>query len=373
MKIINASVFQANGTFIKQDLHTFGSFLAQSSEDQKIFDAKGLYAIPGLIDIHFHGCVGYDFCNGTEEALSTMAEYEAKNGVLAICPTTVTQSKDALAKVCKVAAAYQDKPACADFIGINMEGPFISPNKKGAQNPEFIHRPDVDFFQELQKISGNKIKILDFAPEIDGAMELISELKDEVILSLAHTTADYDTASKAIVAGAKHVTHLYNAMPAFAHRSPGVIGAAFDDPACRVELIADGVHVHPSVVRATFKMFGDDRILLISDSIAATGMPDGDYDLGGLAIRVKGNKSILREGGAIAGSATNLMQCFRVAVKEMGIPLASAVKCASVNPAKELGIFNQYGSLDQGKFANVLLLDNELNIKYIIHKGEVIS
>lgn len=373
MKIINASVFQANGTFIKQDLHTFGSFLAQSSEDQKIFDAKGLYAIPGLIDIHFHGCVGYDFCNGTEEALSTMAEYEAKNGVLAICPTTVTQSKDALAKVCKVAAAYQDKPACADFIGINMEGPFISPNKKGAQNPEFIHRPDVDFFQELQKISGNKIKILDFAPEIDGAMELITELKDEVILSLAHTTADYDTASKAIVAGVKHVTHLYNAMPAFAHRSPGVIGAAFDDPACRVELIADGVHVHPSVVRATFKMFGDDRILLISDSIAATGMPDGDYDLGGLAIRVKGNRSILREGGAIAGSATNLMQCVQVAVKEMGIPLASAVKCASVNPAKELGIFNQYGSLDQGKFANVLLLDNELNIKYIIHKGEVIS
>lgn len=373
MKIINANVFQANGTFIQQDLHTTGAYLTKTSEDHKVFDAKGLYAIPGLIDIHFHGCVGHDFCNGTEEALTAMAEYEAKNGVLAICPTTVTQSKEALAKVCKVAAYYQDKPTCADFIGINMEGPFISPKKKGAQNPDFIHKPDVQFFHELQKISGNKIKILDFAPEIDGAMELISQLKEEVILSIAHTTADYETASKAIELGAKHVTHLYNAMPAFAHRSPGVIGAAFDDSACRVELIADGVHVHPSVVRATFKMFGDDRILLISDSIAATGMPDGDYDLGGLAIRVKGNRSILRDGGAIAGSATNLMGCVRVAVEDMGIPFASAVKCASVNPAKELGIYDRYGSLDDGKFANILLLDAEKKIKYIIHKGEAIS
>lgn len=337
MKIQNAKVFQENGGFIEQDLFITDSYISQTGKDDQVIDAQGCYAIPGLIDIHFHGCMGHDFCDATAESLSAMADYQAKNGVLAICPATVTLSEERLKKVCECAASCKDKPLNADLVGINMEGPFIAAQKKGAQNPAYIHKPDAEMFRRLQKCSGGMIRLLDIAPEQEGAMELISELKDEVVLSIAHTTADYDTATKAFAAGARHVTHLYNAMPPFAHRNPGVVGAAFDAPTCRVELIADGVHIHPSMVRATFQLFGDDRVILISDSIAATGMPDGDYELGGLAVRVQGNRSILREGGAIAGSATNLMQCMRIAVKEMGIPLSSAVKCATVNPAKEIG------------------------------------
>lgn len=373
MKIKNAKVFQPNGDFVEQDLFVAGSYITQQENHDETIDAQGCYAIPGLIDLHFHGCVGYDFCDAASEALTAMAEYEAKNGVLAICPATVTLPEETLTKVCKCAASYSDMPRHADLVGINLEGPFISTEKKGAQNPQYIQKPNVNLFRHLQTASGNLIRILDFAPEQEDAMELIDELKNEVVLSIAHTTADYDIASKAFAAGASHVTHLYNAMPAFAHRNPGVVGAAFDAPECHVELIADGVHVHPSMVRATFQLFGDDRVILISDSIAATGMPDGDYELGGLAVRVKGNRSILRDGGAIAGSATNLMQCVRTAVKEMGIPLSSAVKCASVNPAKELGIFDRYGSLEAGKYANIVLLDDALNINHIIQKGRVIS
>jgi N-acetylglucosamine-6-phosphate deacetylase len=192
-------------------------------------------------------------------------------------------------------------------------------------------------------------------------------------VSLAHTAADYDTAMKAFDAGAKHMTHLYNAMNSFTHRAPGPIGAACDCEKVLVELITDNVHSHPSTVRTTFKMFGDDRICLISDSMMACGLEDGDYSLGGQAVTVKGNLATLTELGNIAGSVTNLMNCVRTAVKVMDIPLASAIKCAAVNPAKAIGIYDQYGSLDAGKQANVVLLDENLEIKYIIKDGKVIA
>lgn len=370
MKIQNAKVFSENGTFEERDLFITGSYITSSGAEDELIDAQGCYAIPGLVDIHFHGCVGYDFCDGTTEALSAMANYQARNGVLAICPATVTLPEEMLARVCRCAASFRAADDSAELVGVNLEGPFISEEKKGAQNPAYIRKPDTGMFSRLQTLSGGMIRLLDIAPEQEGAIELISELKREVVLSVAHTTADYDTAARAFAAGASHVTHLFNAMPPFSHRSPGVVGAAFDAPGCRVELIADGVHLHPSVVRASFCMFGDDRIVFVSDSIAATGMPDGDYELGGLAIRVKGNRSVLRDGGAIAGSATNLMQCVRVAVKEMGIPLSSAVKCAAVNPAKAIGVFDRYGSLDAGKIANVVLLNQDLTIRQILCRGK---
>lgn len=372
MKIQNARVFSENGTFEERDLFITGSYITQSGTQDELIDGRGCYAIPGLVDIHFHGCVGYDFCDGTIEAVSAMANYQAANGVLAICPATVTLPEETLAGVCRCAAAFEASETNAALVGINLEGPFISEEKKGAQNPTYICKPNAAMFRRLQKASGGMIRLLDLAPEQEGAIELISELREDVVLSVAHTTADYDTASRAFMAGASHVTHLFNAMPPFFHRNPGVVGAAFDAPGCRVELITDGVHLHSSVVRAAFCMFGDDRIVFVSDSIAATGMPDGDYELGGLAIRVKGNRSVLRDGGAIAGSATNLMQCVRVAVKEMGIPLSSAVKCAAVNPAKAIGIFDRYGSLEAGKYANVVLLDEALNIRHILCRGKVI-
>ncbi len=341
------------------------------STSEEIIDARGLFAIPGLTDIHFHGCVGYDFCDGNETAISTMAEYQAKNGITQICPATMTLKEETLATIMKTAAAYdnEEHPEGALLCGINMEGPYISVRKKGAQNERFIRKPDVFLFRRLQKLSGGKIKLVAIAPEEEGAMEFISELKDEVVVSLAHTTADYMTAMEAFQRGAGQVTHLYNAMPPFSHRAPGVIGAAFDTPGCFVELICDGVHIHPCVVRATLQMFGKDRVVLISDSMMATGMPDGEYELGGQAVRVAGKYASLISDGALAGSVTNLMECMRNCVLYMGIPLETAVRCAAVNPAKAIGIYDSYGSLIPGKYANLVLLDDMLQIKAVFLKG----
>lgn len=358
--------FQVGDIFIEEGLIT-----DKKPTDDIVLDGSGLYAIPGLTDIHFHGCVGYDFCDGTHEATRAMALYQASKGVTTICPATMTLPEDTLASICEAASTYNNEEG-AILCGINMEGPYVSVEKKGAQNPAYIRKPDIDLYRSLQEKSGNLIKLVAIAPEEEGAMELISELRDEVTLSIAHTTADYDIAHEALERGANHITHLYNAMPPFSHRAPGVIGAACDNTTCNVEIICDGVHLHPSVVRTTLKMFGEDRVVFISDSMMATGMPDGEYSLGGQAVKVVGNKATLVVDGAIAGSATNLMDCMKNAVKNMGIPLETAVKCAAVNSAKSIGIYDQYGSIAPGKVANIVLLDEELEVKNVILKGIVI-
>lgn len=371
MIIKNGKLFQEQGAFTDGDLFIEGDKIAASAEGE-VIDAAGLYVIPGLTDIHFHGCVGYDFCDGTHEAIGRIAQYQLEEGITQICPASMTFPEETLTSIFKAAAAYKNENG-ADLVGINMEGPYISMAKKGAQNGEFIHKPDADMFLRLQEAAEGLIKLCDIAPEVEGAMDCIEAISDKVTVSLAHTTADYDTAIKAFEAGAKHVTHLYNAMPPYSHRSPGVIGAACDCEKVFVELITDNVHSHPATVRTTFKMFGDDRICLISDSMMACGLDDGDYSLGGQAVTVKGNLATLTELGNIAGSVTNLMNCVRTAVKEMNIPLASAVKCAAVNPAKAIGIYDKYGSITVGKQANVVLLDENLDIKYIIKDGKVVK
>lgn len=369
MIIKNARVFQPNGTFLPQDIQIEGDKFSLNGSGE-VVDAAGCYAIPGLVDIHFHGCVGYDFCDGTPEALSAIAGYEAKQGVAAICPATMTYPESKLTEVAKNAAAFQCSDTEAELVGINMEGPFISEAKKGAQNAAFLHRPDAEMFRRIQKAANGLLKLVDLAPEVDGAMECIHALHNDVRISIAHTGADYDTAMAAFAAGAKHVTHLYNAMPAYSHRAPGVIGAAAD-AAETVELICDGVHIHPAVVRSTLRMFGSDRVCFISDSMMATGLSDGEYSLGGQAVTVRGNLATLAN-GTIAGSATCLLDCVRTAVKQMGIPLGDAVKCASVNPAKAIGVYDRYGSITAGKLASFLLLDSDLNVKQIYLRGKAL-
>lgn len=371
MIIKNAKVFNENGSFEEREIVIEGERFAAETSDDKVIDAAECYAIPGLTDVHFHGCVGYDFCDGTEEAITAMAEYELANGVTAINPATMTMQEETLTKVARAAAAHKNGSG-ADLVGINMEGPFISPEKKGAQDPRNIVSPNVDMFRRLQKEADGLFKICDIAPERDGALEFIDALKDEVRISIAHTAADYDEAKAAFDHGASQVTHLFNAMNPLTHRAPGVIGAASENENVFAELICDGVHIHPSAIRAAFKMFGDDRIILISDSMMATGKPDGQYTLGGLDVTVKGSHATLTEGGALAGSVTNLMDCMRFVVKTVGIPLESAVKCAAVNPAKSVGIFDDYGSITEGKYANLVILDKNLNILHIIKRGTVV-
>lgn len=374
MIIRNALVYTPDHTFEQGSLFIREGRIvpfAAAQEGEEEIDAKGLYALPGLVDIHFHGAMGKDFCDGTEEAIQTLADFEAGKGVLAICPATMTFSEEILGRVMDAAAAHKNDRG-ADLVGINMEGPFISPKKVGAQNPAYLHAADVDMFRRLQECSGGLIKLVDVAPEEAGALDFIRACREEVRISIAHTCTDYDTALAAFDAGATHMTHLYNAMPGITHRDPGPIIAAMERGA-EVELITDGVHIHPAVVRFTFRSFGDDRVILIADSMMACGLPDGQYSLGGQAVTVCGPRATLTEQpGTIAGSATCLYDCMRRAVLEMGVPLESAVRAASENPARSIGVDNDYGSLGAGRWGNVILADSKLNIKAVIRKGKQI-
>lgn len=378
MIITNASVYTEDGRFLSRDIYIEKDHFVDCKEkvsDKTQVDGTGCVAIPGLTDIHFHGCVGYDFCDGTKEAIDAMAAYEASVGVTNIVPATMTLGEETLLNICKTAKAYREEGTHekrARLYGINMEGPFVAESKKGAQNGKYIRKPDMDMFNRLNEASGNMVKLIAIAPEVEGAMEFIEKKHREAVISLAHTASDYDTAIRAFEKGASHVTHLYNAMNPYTHRAPGVVGAAADTQKAEVELICDGVHIHPAAVRTTFKIFGDDRIILISDSMMATGLEDGDYSLGGQAVKVVGNRATLKD-GTIAGSATNLMDCMRTAVLQMGIPLESAVKCAAVNPAKSVGIYDRCGSITPGKIANVILLKKEnLALKQVVLEGHLL-
>ena len=372
MRITGGQVFDLHEGFVRRDVCFDGRLLSSSSADGKTYDASGCYVIPGLTDLHFHGCMGKDFSDADPEGLEIMARYELSQGVTQICPAGMTLLEEQLTKVCQVAAAHRDanKPG-AELCGINLEGPFLSTAKKGAQKADWIHAPDVPMFRRMMAASKGLVKLVSVAPEEPGAMEFIEAVEGEVTVSIAHTTADYDTAMEAFRLGARQVTHLFNAMPPFSHRAPGVVGAALDTPICNVELICDGVHIHPSVVRATFKMFGPKRVILVSDTMRAAGMPDGDYTLGGQPVKVKGKYATLAD-GTLAGSVTNLMNCMRTAVS-FGIPLEDAVWAAAVNPARAIGIFSRMGSLEPGKRANVVVLDQNLELKDVFFRGELVD
>ncbi|NTV77696.1 MAG: N-acetylglucosamine-6-phosphate deacetylase [Clostridiales bacterium] len=373
MIIKNARVYKENNLFESEDIFISGDRFLDgfSASDEMQLDATSLYAIPGLTDIHFHGCQGWDFCDDQDEAISQIASYQARHGITTICPATMTLPIAELESVLKRAAVYENKEG-AILCGVHLEGPFLSPKRKGAQKEEDMRTPDVEVFNQLQKAAKGMIKLISIAPELPGAMDFIQRVKGETKISLAHTQADYETARRAFLEGASHVTHLYNAMPTLNHRNPGVIGAAIDTPDCSVELICDGIHIHPSVIRATFGMFGDDKIVLVSDSMRAAGMPDGEYTLGGLNVLVTGKKATLVSDGNLAGSVTNLMDALTYLVSEVGIPLTSAVKCAAVNSAKAIGIYDQYGSISPGKIANLVLMDTSLKVKAVILKGQLI-
>ena len=375
MIIKNGAVFQEDGLFKKQDLYIENHKIVASREevsDDMEVDASGLLVIPGLIDIHSHGAAGHDFSDGDAQGLKKILKYEKEHGITSYCPTSVTLPKERLKKIFATILEVEDYKEGATILGINMEGPFISASKKGAQAEENILHCDYEYFCRLQKAAKGLIKLVDLAPEEPGAMEFIEKAKDEVVISLAHTASDYDTAKEAIQRGASHATHLYNAMPPLNHRNPGVIGAVRDSETCHAELICDGVHIHPSVIRATFAMFGAKRMILISDSMRATGLNDGDYTLGGQPVKVKGNLATLHD-GTIAGSATNLMDCVRFVVKKVGLPFETAVMCASENPAKEIGIFHEVGSISAGKKADFVLLDKDLNIVSVYVDGKEIT
>jgi len=379
MIINNGNIFCDDGIFRKCDIETRNGIIAAIGEklinnEGGAVDATDCYVVPGIVDIHTHGAMGADFCDGTSEAIDTIAKHQLKNGITSFLGTTITLPEEQLVKICETAKPHVNNADKTDtekavMRGVHLEGSFFSMERRGAHIPEYLVKPSLPMFDRLNEATGDNVCVVAVAPELPNALEFIKEASKIHTVSLAHSAASYDEAYAGFSAGASHVTHLFNGMSPFSHRDPGLVGAAFDFGAY-VELITDGIHIHPAVVRAVFKMFDEDKICLISDSMRACGLPDGQYDLGGQPVTVVGRKVTIAD-GTLAGSATNLTDCMRTAV-EFGVPFSKALKAATINPAKSAGIDKDIGSLTIGKRADILVLDKDLNIKNIIFNGDVI-
>ncbi len=349
------------------------SRVLQVSQGEGI-DLGGAYVLPGFIDVHNHGNSGKDFSDGDYEGLRTLARYLARNGITSFAPASMTLPEEQLKTAYETAARFaKDAPAgCAVLRGIHMEGPFFSEKKKGAQNGAYLQNPNIEMFLRLNEAAQGLIKIADVAPELPGAIEYIQHVSKICKVSIAHTDATYDETKAAIAAGATHITHLFNAMPPFLHRAPGVVGAASESPWVVAELICDGQHVHESVVRAAFSMFGAQRLCLISDALACCGMPKGEYQLGGLTIVLDGTVAHLKDApDTLAGSANNLFGIFRAALS-FGIPAEDAARMASETPARELGVEDEVGSIADGKCADFLVLGADFSLLRVYLAGSEI-
>lgn len=334
-------------------------------------DLEGAYVIPGLIDVHNHGNSNADFSDGDLEGVKTMAAYLAKHGVTSFAPASMTLPYEVLAAAFATAVQYRENtPAGSSrLVGIQMEGPFFSEKKKGAQNGAYLRLPDFEAFKKLYDDCGGLVKIVDVAAELEGAVEFTKKCSEFTTVSIAHTDASYEDAKAVIDAGATHITHLYNGMPSIHHRKPGVIPAGSENENVQAELICDGLHIHPATVRLAFKMYPD-RIVLISDALRCCGMPDGEYTLGGQDITLSGGVARLHD-GTIAGSATNVYDCMRNTVS-FGIPAETAIRSATWNPAKALGMEKEIGSIAPGKQADFVVCGKDLTRKQVYINGELV-
>ena len=367
MIISNAKVF-IDGAFADGGIDFDDAIRSVGGAVTGGIDAQGCYLIPGLIDIHTHAAVGEDASDGEPAGLPKMARYYAAKGVTSWCPTTMTLKEPELTKAMRVIRDFQRPADGAKVAGVNLEGPFVSYEKRGAQNPDNIHAPDAAMFHRLNEESGGIVRLITVAPEEPGGIEAIREISRFCTVSIGHTTADYDMAMAAYDAGARHATHLFNAMPALGHRAPGVIAAA-SDAGATVELISDGLHVHPAVVRLTHRLFGD-KLVLISDSLRCAGMPDGDYTLGGQPITMKNGKATLKGSDTLAGSSIHLLDGLCRAVS-FGVPLEAAVAAATRTPAQVIGR-DDIGVLGVGKCADFVLLDQSMEIRAVFIDGKQI-
>lgn len=372
----NARIFCSDNCFrmgafeVKDGL--FGAILPERVPEDAI-DLKGATVIPGLIDVHNHGNSGADFSDGDYEGLKAMAAYLAKNGVTSFAPTSMTLPYDVLEKAFANAKKLSDeKPEKhSRLMGIQMEGPYFSEKKKGAQNGAYLKYPDYDGFKALYDGCGGLVRIVDIAPELPGAAEFVEKASKLCTVAIAHTDSDYDHAKIAFERGATLLTHLYNAMPPIHHRNPGVIPAAVEDPHVRAEIICDGLHIHPASIRLAFSMFGAARMVLVSDALRCCGMPDGEYELGGQRVFLNGGVAKLAD-GTIAGSATNLFDCMKNAIV-FGIPEADAVRAATINPACALNVQDKVGSINTGKYADFIICRSDYTGKRVFIGGKEVQ
>ena len=337
--------------------------------DAEIIDAAGKYVAPGLIDLHIHGYLGKDVCDGSVESMKTICEGIVKNGVTGFLPTTMTVSMDVIIKALETCRSLMEESKTwngTTILGVHAEGPFINTKKKGAQNPEYILVPSAEFVKEYADV----IRIISLAPEMDENFKEITKMRKEtdVVVSMGHTDADYETAMAATNVGVRHATHLFNAMSPLAHRNPGVVGAALNSDVT-VELIVDTFHVNPALYNMVYKLKGD-KLCFITDCLPAGGLPEGEYTLGGQKFVSKGIECRLPD-GTIAGSILALNKGVWNVYTNSDIPLYECVNCASLNPANAIGIGNKKGSLEVGKDADIIITDCEFNVEKTIIGGTV--
>ena len=339
--------------------------------DAKIIDAKGNYVAPGLVDIHIHGYLGEDTSDAKPEGVKKMAYGVAENGVTAFLPTTMTVAKEQIVAALNSVRSLKEESKTwdgAEILGVHAEGPFINPSKKGAQAEENILVPDADFIIENEDI----IKIVTLAPEMDEGHKCIKKLAEEsnVLISMGHTDAKFEEAMSAAKDGVNHTTHLFNAMSALAHRNPGVVCAALASYNVSFEIIADTFHINPGLYSIVSKVKGD-KMVLITDCTRAGGMPDGEYDLGGQPIFLKGIECRLAD-GTIAGSVLKLNHAVKNVLTHTDLPVHEVFKMASLNPASAIHCAERIGSLEAGKDADIIITDENINVLRTIKKGKTV-
>lgn len=331
----------------------------------------GGYLLPGFIDIHVHGGNGEDFMDSNPGVLDTITSFHGSQGTTAMLATTMTAPKERIDRVLSEVHAYMAQPMPhAQLEGVHLEGPFISPNWPGAQNPEHIVPPNLAWIAEWEQRYPGLVRQLTLAPERDGALELIAWLRSHgITAALGHTDATYEEVEQAAAAGLNHAVHAFNAMTPLHHRKPGAAGAVLADPRIKAEVIADGIHVHPAIISLLAKLKQDHNLILITDAISATGLKDGHYTLGDLPVIVQSGVARLEDGITLAGSTLTMMEGFRFLVQQVDLSIPEASQIASLNPAQSLNIHDRTGSLEAGKQADILLLDADLNLKGVWIKG----
>ncbi|MFS0750367.1 N-acetylglucosamine-6-phosphate deacetylase [Oceanobacillus sp. 1P07AA] len=367
-KIENAGIIVSNG---KIDRIISGQEQFEPSQGMEVIDAKHKWsAMPGFIDGHIHGGYGVDVMDAEAHSLQLLAEKLPSEGTTSFLATTITQSPEEIEKALLNVGSFSNQPGTAEMVGVHLEGPFVEVSKAGAQPKEYIVEPDINQFRHWQQASRNRIRTITMAPEHDTNGEFIRDLYEAGInVSAGHTDASFSQMKTAVTQGVRQLTHLCNAMNGIHHRDIGAVGAAFQLDNLRAELITDGIHVVPEMMQLIYDAMGSERIIIITDAMRAKGLADGDYELGGQPVTVKEGRAIL-ENGSLAGSVLQMIDGVKNMLSLNGVDIEDVIQMASVNPAKQIGIFDKKGSIEVGKDADLLLVNEELDIQYTICGGE---